>query len=700
MHFFSYPLLGSLERWNSEQLIGDIFLEMIPFFKVYQEYYTNYEAGIELLRKLSKKKDVGAYLKYCEEEVSKGHNLAFLLVAPVQRIPRYNLLVKELLKHSSDSHPDYDTLTKALRQMQDFTTTINESVRETDNYRKLAELVKGNKKYVGFEKIVADNRTLAYETDVEVKMGAKSYSWMLLFNDILAFAATNSSKASRRNVEEVINLEYVWFEDLAGLGSQTVLRVVTPDQMFLVETPSVADKHKWMAMSERTINRHLQKKNISFDGQTRQFAHSFENGDKYDGDWEYGKPNGKGAYWYKNGNVYTGKMREGKPHGQGKLQYKSGGLYEGGWKQGKPDGRGVLHLGEAVFSGQYSQGQKHGKGKLTWPNGDVYEGAWSADRRHGSGKLTTASATYDGQWKADLFHGKGRLETQLFTYTGDWVENMRHGTGTVVECNGDTYTGEWKCDLYEGKGKLVADAETRIYEGDYVAGRMEGKGVLTLKGVSEYRGEFKDDRKNGQGTLTMEDGSTYVGAWANDRREGEGIFTHPSGDRYEGQWHSDRRFGKGKHISASGTVYDGQWVNGRMEGRGTMTWPDGSKYSGTWVSGARHGKGVWCTADESAKYTGEWANNQRCGQGLYQDAHFSYEGGWKSGLRHGTGRLVDHHTQCSYNGGWSNDGRDGEAKLALKTGVTVESFWKEEAMETPSPVVVPPLLPPAKIIHH
>ena len=58
-------------------------------------------------------------------------------------------------------------------------------------------------------------------------------------------------------------LDWMWFlDDIA----QTVLRVVTPEQMFLVETPSVQDKHKWMALSQRTINKHLQKKNISFEG--------------------------------------------------------------------------------------------------------------------------------------------------------------------------------------------------------------------------------------------------------------------------------------------------------------------------------------------------------------------------------------------------------------------------------------------------
>ena len=62
---FLQDLLRRLNQWHDDQLIGDIFLQMIPFFKVYKEYYNNYEAGLELLEKLAKRKDVKDYLKVC-----------------------------------------------------------------------------------------------------------------------------------------------------------------------------------------------------------------------------------------------------------------------------------------------------------------------------------------------------------------------------------------------------------------------------------------------------------------------------------------------------------------------------------------------------------------------------------------------------------------------------------------------------------
>lgn len=44
----------------------------------------------------------------------RGLNLEAFLVKPVQRLPKYVLLFKDLLKHTETCHPDYNNLKKAL----------------------------------------------------------------------------------------------------------------------------------------------------------------------------------------------------------------------------------------------------------------------------------------------------------------------------------------------------------------------------------------------------------------------------------------------------------------------------------------------------------------------------------------------------------------------------------------------------------
>lgn len=59
---------------------------------------------------------------------------------PVQRVPRYNLLLQDLLKHTDESHPDYKKIQESLAKMNEVATKINESVRKSDNAKRIASL--------------------------------------------------------------------------------------------------------------------------------------------------------------------------------------------------------------------------------------------------------------------------------------------------------------------------------------------------------------------------------------------------------------------------------------------------------------------------------------------------------------------------------------------------------------------------------
>lgn len=55
-----------------------------------------------------------------------------LLIKPVQRIPRYVLFVKDLLKHTGPSHPDHAPLQQALGELIMLAGKVNESERERE----------------------------------------------------------------------------------------------------------------------------------------------------------------------------------------------------------------------------------------------------------------------------------------------------------------------------------------------------------------------------------------------------------------------------------------------------------------------------------------------------------------------------------------------------------------------------------------
>ena len=60
-----------------------------------------------------------AFMRACEhQEACHGLDLRAYLIQPVQRVPRYRLLLIELLKHTRESHPDWVDLKAALENVR------------------------------------------------------------------------------------------------------------------------------------------------------------------------------------------------------------------------------------------------------------------------------------------------------------------------------------------------------------------------------------------------------------------------------------------------------------------------------------------------------------------------------------------------------------------------------------------------------
>ena len=74
-------------------------------------------------------------------------DLSGYLIQPIQRIPRYVLLLSDLLKFTEPSHPDYPLLEEALAKVQKIAKDINETKREDENMRKIVAIqrsIEGN----------------------------------------------------------------------------------------------------------------------------------------------------------------------------------------------------------------------------------------------------------------------------------------------------------------------------------------------------------------------------------------------------------------------------------------------------------------------------------------------------------------------------------------------------------------------------
>ena len=82
-------------------------------------------------------------------------------------------------------------------------------------------------------------------------------------------------------------------------------------------------------------------------------------GDKivYDGSLVRGKMNGQGTLTFDNGDKYVGNFRNGSFNGQGTFTSAKGWKYEGTFANGQPEGKGKLTTqSNVIYEGTFKQG--------------------------------------------------------------------------------------------------------------------------------------------------------------------------------------------------------------------------------------------------------------------------------------------------------------------------------------------------------
>lgn len=121
---------------EATQLLGELIHDFLPRCLVYEDYINKHLQAASLLTALVGSEAHNQLLKLQESNIQalgfNGQNLSSCLITPIQRIPRYRLLVTQLLKHTKDSHPDYASLNRALNKIVEIADKLNESLRRAE----------------------------------------------------------------------------------------------------------------------------------------------------------------------------------------------------------------------------------------------------------------------------------------------------------------------------------------------------------------------------------------------------------------------------------------------------------------------------------------------------------------------------------------------------------------------------------------
>lgn len=173
-----------------QSTVGQAFRHLAPFLKLYSMYANNHEQALTTLQEwLRKSQEFAEFIKTAEARPEvKGLKFNALLITPVQRIPRYKLLLEDLLQHTPIDHHDYQQLKEATKEVGDVAHHINEHIRQHENFQKMLAIQKCFDSSA--PKILQPGRIFLKEGSLKKvsRKGGKSFERMFfLFNDVLLY---------------------------------------------------------------------------------------------------------------------------------------------------------------------------------------------------------------------------------------------------------------------------------------------------------------------------------------------------------------------------------------------------------------------------------------------------------------------------------------------------------------------------------
>ncbi|CAJ0938696.1 unnamed protein product [Ranitomeya imitator] len=191
--FHQQFLLPELEKrmqeWDSNPRIGDILQKLAPFLKMYGEYVKNFDRAMELVNTWTERSSQFKSIihEVQKEEACGNLTLQHHMLEPVQRIPRYELLLKDYLQKLAEDSRDRTDAEKSLDLIATAAEHSNAAIRKMERMHKLLKVYE---LLGGEEDIVNPTNELIKEGHIlklSAKNGTTQDRYLILFNDRLLY---------------------------------------------------------------------------------------------------------------------------------------------------------------------------------------------------------------------------------------------------------------------------------------------------------------------------------------------------------------------------------------------------------------------------------------------------------------------------------------------------------------------------------
>ncbi|XP_053943888.1 FYVE, RhoGEF and PH domain-containing protein 2 isoform X2 [Cuculus canorus] len=186
--FFLPELQKRMEDWSCNPRIGDVIQKLAPFLKMYGEYVKNFDKAVELITVWSEKSlPFQELIADIQRKVCANLTLQHHMLEPVQRIPRYELLLKDYVQKLPPESPDRDDAERALEMIFMVAKHSNAAIAEMERLQNLWVVYQR----LGLEDDIVDpSNELIKEGPIQkvsTRNNSTSEKYLFLFNNMLLY---------------------------------------------------------------------------------------------------------------------------------------------------------------------------------------------------------------------------------------------------------------------------------------------------------------------------------------------------------------------------------------------------------------------------------------------------------------------------------------------------------------------------------
>ncbi|XP_038020986.1 FYVE, RhoGEF and PH domain-containing protein 2 isoform X6 [Anas platyrhynchos] len=264
--FFLPELQKRMENWSSHPRIGDMIQKLAPFLKMYGEYVKNFNKAVELITVWTEKslpfQELIADIQ--KRKVCANLTLQHHMLEPVQRIPRYELLLKDYIQKLPPESPDRNDAEKALELIFMVAKHSNTAIAEMERLQNLWEVYQR----LGLEDDIVDpSNELIKEGPVQkisTRNNSTSEKYLFLFNNMLLYCVPKVIQVGAEfQVRLRIDMDGMKVQELNDMQFPHTFLVSGKQRTLELQARSGEEMNAWIKAFQDAIDR-KEKRSESF----------------------------------------------------------------------------------------------------------------------------------------------------------------------------------------------------------------------------------------------------------------------------------------------------------------------------------------------------------------------------------------------------------------------------------------------------